>query len=75
MSNCYQREITEDSFRHLINLKELNLSGCNQNWILNNHFTDKLFDYLSGLETLEIDDNYVISDIGLKQLNLGFPHI
>lgn len=68
MSNCSQREINDDSFQHLIKIKELNLLGCNQSWIFNNHFTDKLFDYVYGLETLEIDDNHVITDVGLKQL-------
>jgi hypothetical protein len=68
LSNCSQIKITDNSFRHLMKIKRLNLLGYKQTWVEDNYVTNKSFDYLSNLETLEIDDNYVINDSGLQKL-------
>lgn len=68
MSLCTQPSITNDSFRHLHKLKHLNLQGACGSWIGGHHFTDKVFDYLSKLEILYIDENHVITDAGIQKL-------
>lgn len=68
MSLCRQSSITNDSFQHLSALRHLNLQGACGHWNGAHHFTDALFDYLSKLETLYIDDNHVITDNGIKKL-------
>ena len=68
MSLCTQPSIKNDSFRHLQKLKHLNLQGACGSWIGGHHFTDKVFDYLSELESLYIDDNHVITDDGIQKL-------
>ena len=44
------KNITDKAFSYLLGLKELNMSGCNQDTI-----TDKAFSYLSGIKKLNID--------------------
>jgi hypothetical protein len=68
MSNCHQKEITDNCFKHLIKIKELNILECNQKCINGNHFTNKMFDHLSELEILEMDNNHIITNIKLEKI-------
>lgn len=68
MHLCNIRLITDDAFRNLSNLKELNLQGCCSNGNRRYHFTNRMFDYLSNLEKLYIDYNHKITDQGLVKL-------
>ena len=68
MPLCTQKTITDYSFQHLINVRELNLQGACGHWIGGHHFTDTLFDYLTNLEKLYIDNNHVITNDGINKL-------
>jgi len=68
MPLCKQKNLTDNVFYHLLNIKDLNLQGCCGHWISGHHFTDKLFNHLSNLERLYIDDNHVITNTGIEKL-------
>jgi hypothetical protein len=68
MSLCTQTSITDYSFEYLTSLVDLNLQGACGHWRGGNHFTDKLFDFLTNLKKLYIDDNHVITNNGIKKL-------
>lgn len=68
MNLCDQKSITNNAFRYLLKIKDLNLQGCCGHWIGGHHFTDRIFDHLINLEKFYIDNNHVITDNGIKKL-------
>ena len=69
MHLCSQNTITNEAFRHLLKLKDLDLQGCCGPWQNEHHFTNKIFDYIGNIEKLYIDDNHIITDDGVIKLS------
>ena len=62
MSLCKQKSITDDSFRFLTQIDDLNLQGACGHWTGGHHFTDRIFYYLKDLKSFYIDNNHKITN-------------
>lgn len=69
MHLCNQYTITNEAFRYLLKIKDLDLQGCCGSWHNGHHFTNKIFDNIVNIEKFYIDDNHNITDDGLIKLS------
>jgi hypothetical protein len=68
MSYCLQNSITNQCFQSMPNLRSLDLRGCCQSYLKGHHFTNAIFQHLTGLTSFYIDQNEVITNSGIQQL-------
>jgi hypothetical protein len=65
MSYCKQTSIT--NFKSMPHLRSLDLRGCYQSYT-KGHFTNAIFQDLTGLTSFYVDQNQLITNSGIKQL-------